>query len=682
LAACGGGGGGGGGNNSTNTPGPTPTVGPPVSGGAVFVRARGSDSNDGLTPDTAKRTIEAALLVLPTLRTGKTVIVGPGTYTANLANLPDGTRAQPVVLFADPRGQATQDAPGTVRLSSETPDQSVVRLREARWVTLDGFSIRGPSGANLAAIEIRNSADVVVRNCEIFGGSDNADGISLRDSNRVLLFNNLVFDNDRRGILIAGNGSGSSDVQVINNTIVSNGNRGVVIGTSTTASQAALLFNIIQDNGSGGVVVSTPSLQDYASDLNLVFPNGNAYSPSDLPHDGDVNEDALFVAPGSNNYRLSRFESGQPDDSPALDLVPPSSTPDDLAVEFNGLAERTTSNTGEPDNDSFDLGFHYRTEGTGPGPVENVYYVRIAGNDERASGRSPADAFRTIRHALDFATPGDTIIVGPGNYGGQVTFPLSGSPEEPIILTADPTGRMTEDAPAPVLVSADVVGFQLTEASFIVIDGFEVLGAQEAGIRIRNGSFNITVRNCIVRDGRDGIRVEDSDDIVLFNNLVIFNDQRGIVVERSAAVSVVNNTVSENADRGIQIGTGILEAPLASLQNNIVQDNGRTNVDFNDISAETGTLAFNLVFPGDYRPDLEELLPRPTDINDDALFVSPFTDDFRLLDDSPAIDAGDPATIRAYIDELSKRTTKSDELTDSAPADLGYHYPILPPLIQ
>jgi len=235
LAACGGGGGGGGGgNNGTNTPGPTPTVGPPVGGGVVFVRTRGSDSNDGLTPDTAKRTIDAALLVLPTLRTGKTVIVGPGSYSADLENLPDGTRALPVVLFADQSGEATLDGPGDVRLMNTTPDQSVVRLREAQWVTLDGFSIRGPSGANLAAIEIRNSADITVRNCEIFGGSDNADGISLRDSNRVLLFNNLVADNDRRGILVAGNGSGSSDVQIVNNTVVSNGNRGIGIGTSTT----------------------------------------------------------------------------------------------------------------------------------------------------------------------------------------------------------------------------------------------------------------------------------------------------------------------------------------------------------------------------------------------------------------------------------------------------------------
>jgi len=350
-------------------------------------------------------------------------------------------------------------------------------------------------------------------------------------------------------------------------------------------------------------------------------------------------------------------------------------------VEFNGLAERTTSNTGEPDNNAFDLGYHYRTEGTGPGPVDNVYYVRIAGNDERASGRSPADAFRSIRRALDVATPGDTIIVGPGNYGGQITFPFSGTPEEPIILSADPTGQLTEDSPAPVFISAQVVGFQLTQAGYIIIDGFEIVGAQEAGIRIRNRAFNITIRNCIVRDGRDGIRVEDSDDVLLFNNLVTFNGQRGIVVERSGAVSVVNNTVSENFDRGIQIGTGVLEAPDAFLQNNIVQDNGRTNVDFNDISAETGVLSHNLVFPGDYRPDVDELLPRPTDINEDALFVSPLTDNFRLLDDSPAIDAGDPQTIRAYIDELGKRTTKTDELTDSAPADLGYHYPILPPLL-
>ena len=224
LAACGGGGGGGGGNgNGTNTPGPTPTVGPPVSGSALFVRTNGNDGSDGLSPATAKRTIDGALLALPALRMSKTVIVGPGSYTATLEDLPDGTRAQPVVLFADPSGESTSDAPGEVRLAGPTLDQSTVRLREAQWVTIDGFTIRGPSGANLSAVEIRNSADIILRNCEIFGGTDSADGVSLRDSNRVLLFNNLIIDNARRGVLVAGNGSGSSDITVVNNTIADNG---------------------------------------------------------------------------------------------------------------------------------------------------------------------------------------------------------------------------------------------------------------------------------------------------------------------------------------------------------------------------------------------------------------------------------------------------------------------------
>ncbi len=99
LAACGGGGGGGGGST-------------PSQPDKFYVRATaGNDANDGLTPETAFRSIGAAL---SRLTDGDTVIVGPGIYPESILDPLSGLAAQPVRFIADPTGAMTLDAPGAV----------------------------------------------------------------------------------------------------------------------------------------------------------------------------------------------------------------------------------------------------------------------------------------------------------------------------------------------------------------------------------------------------------------------------------------------------------------------------------------------------------------------------------------------------------------------------------------
>ena len=702
FAACGGGGGDGGSSatptrsdplaTSTITPTPdpnaTPTPTPPIiAGSALFVRAStGDDANDGRDPGQAFKTIGAAVAALPSLSSGRTIVVGPGTYSERLDDLPGGDEGRPVVLFADPTGASTQEGPGGVVLLG-SGSGSMIKISERQFVEIDGFIIRGASGGNNAGIDIRSSSNITVRNCEISDGSSQADGVAILNSSDVLIVNNLIFDNGRRGVRIAGSGAGSRGVRLINNTIANNDGQGAVVGTSNTASEASLLFNILQNNISNQglqIVVTDPSLDLFASDTNLVFPA--RYSPPEIQQEFDIASDALFVDDVGGVFLLSSVNAGQSSNSPAIDAGFADAFPEDLLDELTGIRGRTTTASGEPDTGELDLGYHSPAGGAGPIPVARTFYVRESGDDDRSSGRSPDDAFRNIRTALGIADAGDTVIVGPGAYDGRLLVQTVASEDAPLTVFADPTGVLTDDAPGAVAVDAAGrgVGFRVIGSSWVVIDGFTVLGAADSAIEIRSSSSHVTVRNCFI-DGLgsildgvgDGITVDDSDDVTLVNNAVSFNDGNGIQVRRSDRARIINNTVAENGVRGIRVGSGTLAAADAVLQNNIINFNGQFAIEFNAASAETATLAYNLVFPGEYRPPSTVDLPRPSDIIEDAGFVG-FAN-FLLASDSPARNAADPGTDSAIVEDLATRTTSENETPDSDRLDIGYHFPILPP---
>ncbi len=692
LAACGGSGGGDATVAGTATPTrtgtqptatvtatATPTV--MIVGSTLFVRATaGSDDNDGMSPAEALQTIRAALTALPGLSSGRTIVVGPGTYTERIEEIANGSEERPVVLVADSTGDRTQDDPGAVVLR-DTGDgpHSMLRLINRQFIEIDGFVIRGARGSNMAGIDIRNSTDITIRNCEVSDGTERADGIAVIRSSRVSVINNLVFANGRRGIRVAGSGTGSRAVRLVNNTVANNGGQGVVIGTSSVGSEASLLFNVIQDNeGSPDILVTGPSVELFSADTNLVFPG--RYDPSDLPQEFDINEDALFVDATAGLYLLSPG-------SPAIDGGFQDTFPEDLLGELIFIKSRTTSQTGARDAGELDLGFHaVAKREVPPPPPSGVFYVRESGDDERAGGTSPDDALRSIDRALGAASGGNTIIVGPGVYGGQLQIQTTARQGAPLIIFADPTGVMTGDAPGVVAVEAGglSVGFQFTGASNVVLDGFGIFGARDAAVEVRSNSSNIVVRNCFIDgfgqllDGSgNGITVDDSTGIELVNNLISFNDGSGIEVRRSDGTNIINNTIAENGVRGIRVGSGSIGAENTFVQNNVVTFSGDISIDLNIESAITATLSHNLVFPHEYRPLSTSQLDRSTDIDADAGFVS--FDNFRLDSGSPARNAADPETDSGIRDDLATRTTDEDQDLDDDTLDLGYHYPILPP---
>jgi parallel beta-helix repeat protein len=351
VAACGGGGGGGG--------------NPPVTESETFyVNPSGSDDNDGLSPERPFRTLVRAV---DGLLAGDVVYAAPGTYPVlpappgeprpvEVAEIRDvvGTAAQPVSIIADVTGEKTGTAPGEVILDGR--DGSIgLRVTRSVHVVIDGFRIVRAKGNNGAGIQVRSrSDDTTIRHCVISGGID---GIRVENSNDPLIFNNLITDNDNRGIRIS---NGSMRARIINNTIVGNGNRGISVGGANAANMAptgaTLRNNIVQNNGNVSISIEEgpPSaLVGYSGNFDLVFyadlaDQTKTYRPTTIVGPNDVNLDAQFVDPAAGDFRLRAA-------SPAIDAGTGGIGDTLLAALF----ERSATADGVPDDPPADIGYHY-----------------------------------------------------------------------------------------------------------------------------------------------------------------------------------------------------------------------------------------------------------------------------------------------------------------------------------
>lgn len=148
-----------------------------------------------------------------------------------------------------------------------------------------------------------------------------------------------------------------------------------------------------------------------------------------------------------------------------------------------------------------------------------TYYVRAAGSDEN-DGLTPATAFASVRPAARLLRePGDRLIVGPGTYREGNIGPFgNGTPEAPIVLFGDSSGLATGDPPGPVIIlptnmPSATSGFYIRGRNDIVIEGFDIAGARDAGIEVRRrrrtgvDSTRIAIRNNRVRASRKGIQI-------------------------------------------------------------------------------------------------------------------------------------------------------------------------------
>ncbi len=133
-----------------------------------------------------------------------------------------------------------------------------------------------------------------------------------------------------------------------------------------------------------------------------------------------------------------------------------------------------------------------------------TYYVSVGGNDLNSG--SAAAPFRTLSKAVSAAQyPGDTVVVMNGTYGNQgvvapnyvVTLNYSGTSANPITIMAQNRGQAILDSgntSTTTTCNGASAYFNLNSQAFVVIQGFVIQNACDAGIESNASEHDITFR--------------------------------------------------------------------------------------------------------------------------------------------------------------------------------------------
>jgi hypothetical protein len=332
-------------------------------------------------------------------------------------------------------------------------------------------------------------------------------------------------------------------------------------------------------------------------------------------------------------------------------------------------------------------------------PAVARYYVAPGGSD--ANPGTAAAPFRTIQRAADVAGAGDTVLVRPGTYTGGnriVSLERSGAPNAWITFRSERKWEAVLDGAEGRSEEAWYFG---KGVGFIRVEGFEIRDLQAHGFDFYGGGVHdvVIARNRVHHIGRHctdtssgrtgaslgararrltfdgnvwhdigrlkpgekgcsprtdnymnhdhGIYVADADEITIRNN-VFHAFSGGWAVHRYSSrgtptqgLVIVNNTfVGQNTHRPGQI---ILAAPTGGvrIENNIFYGPRTAAIYFENRRFPGASVRHNMVHGAvtkvgrpkgvSFSRNWERTDPRLTGKTD-----------FRLLPDSPAIDAGLP----------------------------------------
>src|SRR5262249_5552929 len=220
-----------------------------------------------------------------------------------------------------------------------------------------------------------------------------------------------------------------------------------------------------------------------------------------------------------------------------------------------------------------------------------TYYVPPAGNDRNA-GTSLETPFRTPQHCADIAVAGDTCYFRGGVYRSSRTIlvtPRSGTTGVPIVFKNYVSEMPVFSVP---LKTDGVYGIDLSNTSWIVIEGLRIVGG-EFGIVLRDSSsHNQLLNNDVSRGYRGGIDIEQASSSNLIKGNKVYDNSRinwprgnvslgdevsgsGVKIDDGSDYNVVeNNYVYWNHGGGVVLA----KAHYTIVHRNVIADNWGENL--------------------------------------------------------------------------------------------------------
>ncbi len=226
-----------------------------------YVSTSGSNSNNGLSPDSALATLQYAS---NTVSTGDSVLVLPGNYAGFDLRGVDGTEVNPIVF---------KTLGDNVKITSRNPRTADgINLEGPDWVVIDGFTV---TGVPRNGIRLVTAEHITIKNNTCL---NNSRGILTGFVEYAVIENNLcAYSWDEHGIYH----SNSGDHPIIRyNTCHHNNSCGIhmngdsSMGGDGLITDAIVEGNIIYENGdAGGSGINCDGVADSKIFNNLLYNN-------------------------------------------------------------------------------------------------------------------------------------------------------------------------------------------------------------------------------------------------------------------------------------------------------------------------------------------------------------------------------------------------------------------------
>ena len=210
--------------------------------------------------------------------------------------------------------------------------------------------------------------------------------------------------------------------------------------------------------------------------------------------------------------------------------------------------------------------------------------------------QAAASDFATIAEALAKAMPGDTIVVGPGEYREQLALRsgvtvTSEVPHRAVIrvpVTSVALPAVTVDG----VHDARLLGFQilgdrdLMQVGVLVLNGeveledLRISGATGTAVDVWGGTAVTLRANDIADNAGMGVHVRSGARPTLLHNRIVRNGRAsqaapGVLLEAGAAPLMVGNVIADNGAHGI---AGVASADGAEyLRNNVFVADAKAN---------------------------------------------------------------------------------------------------------
>ena len=204
----------------------------------------------------------------------------------------------------------------------------------------------------------------------------------------------------------------------------------------------------------------------------------------------------------------------------------------------------------------------------------------VSGKGRASAPCTETSPCREVRSVLDKVRPGDVIHIADGHYQG-LNINVNGMAGAPISFIATGKGAFFDKTTDRGMDDRDTI--MVTEASYIIIDGINVMGANRAGIRV-DRSRHVTIRNSTFGDNSDwGIFTNFSDNLILeYNECFGSKRQHGIYVADSSQNPTIRfNRLHGNANCGLHMNADFSSGPPgvihgALIEGNVIWGNGST----------------------------------------------------------------------------------------------------------